>query len=184
MLAECWFESLILRSPSHPHPTPPAIRESLRRELFNKSVVDSDVWRRPSDRATRFWNWTRARVLRDLVGKKKTNRPGRFIFGFFIVLFLTTRRRLPAAPRAPVNWRQGKLLGRGAFGEVYLCYDADMGRELAAKQVPFDPDCQETSKVSGGTLAGELQLSDLLFSSREGKLRDVNAFPYLRLPRK
>lgn len=54
---------------------------------------------------------------------------------------------LSAAPRAPVNWRQGKLLGRGAFGEVYLCYDADTGRELAAKQVPFDPDCQETSKV-------------------------------------
>ena len=53
------------------------------------------------------------------------------------------------APQAPVNWRQGKLLGRGAFGEVYLCYDADTGRELAAKQVPFDPDCQETSKVSG-----------------------------------
>lgn len=52
-----------------------------------------------------------------------------------------------AAPRAPVNWRQGKLLGRGAFGEVYLCYDADTARELAAKQVPFDPDCQETSKV-------------------------------------
>lgn len=52
-----------------------------------------------------------------------------------------------AAPRAPVNWRQGKLLGRGAFGEVYLCYDADTGRELAAKQVPFDPGCQETSKV-------------------------------------
>lgn len=58
-------------------------------------------------------------------------------------------RFISAAPRAPVNWRQGKLLGRGAFGEVYLCYDADTGRELAAKQVPFDPDCQETSKVRG-----------------------------------
>lgn len=34
---------------------------------------------------------------------------------------------------------------------MYLCYDADTGRELAAKQVPFDPDCQETSKVSGKT---------------------------------
>lgn len=55
---------------------------------------------------------------------------------------------LSSAPRAPVNWRQGKLLGRGAFGEVYLCYDVDTGRELAAKQVPFDPECQETSKVS------------------------------------
>ena len=60
----------------------------------------------------------------------------------FIIQFCVS-----AAPRAPVNWRQGKLLGRGAFGEVYLCYDADIGRELAAKQVPFDPDCQETSKV-------------------------------------
>lgn len=47
-----------------------------------------------------------------------------------------------------MNWRLGKLLGRGAFGEVYLCYDADTGRELSVKQVPFDPDSQETSKVS------------------------------------
>lgn len=53
-----------------------------------------------------------------------------------------------AALQAPVNWRLGKLLGRGAFGEVYLCYDADTGRELSVKQVPFDPDSQETSKVS------------------------------------
>lgn len=52
------------------------------------------------------------------------------------------------ALQAPVNWRLGKLLGRGAFGEVYLCYDADTGRELSVKQVPFDPDSQETSKVS------------------------------------
>lgn len=54
----------------------------------------------------------------------------------------------PIALQAPVNWRLGKLLGRGAFGEVYLCYDADTGRELSVKQVPFDPDSQETSKVS------------------------------------
>uniref|UniRef100_A0AAQ4P806 Mitogen-activated protein kinase kinase kinase 22 n=1 Tax=Gasterosteus aculeatus aculeatus TaxID=481459 RepID=A0AAQ4P806_GASAC len=60
-------------------------------------------------------------------------------------------------PRAPVNWRQGKLLGRGAFGEVYLCYDVDTGRELAAKQVPFDADCQETSKEVNA-LECEIQL--------------------------
>ncbi|XP_043543844.1 mitogen-activated protein kinase kinase kinase 22 isoform X3 [Chiloscyllium plagiosum] len=52
------------------------------------------------------------------------------------------------APRAPINWRLGKFLGRGAFGEVYLCYDADTGRELAVKQVAFDADSQETSKGS------------------------------------
>ncbi|TNN88282.1 Mitogen-activated protein kinase kinase kinase 3 [Liparis tanakae] len=61
------------------------------------------------------------------------------------------------SPRAPVNWRQGKLLGRGAFGEVYLCYDVDTGRELAAKQVPFDTDCQETSKEVNA-LECEIQL--------------------------
>lgn len=51
------------------------------------------------------------------------------------------------APSAPINWRRGKLLGQGAFGRVYLCYDVDTGRELAAKQVQFDPESPETSKV-------------------------------------
>nr|XP_019949768.1 PREDICTED: mitogen-activated protein kinase kinase kinase 3 [Paralichthys olivaceus] len=50
------------------------------------------------------------------------------------------------SPSAPVTWRRGKLLGQGAFGRVYLCYDVDTGRELAAKQVQFDPDSPETSK--------------------------------------
>lgn len=55
---------------------------------------------------------------------------------------------LVIAPRAPTNWRLGKLLGQGAFGRVFLCYDADTGRELAVKQVQFDPDSPETSKVN------------------------------------
>ncbi|XP_028825851.1 mitogen-activated protein kinase kinase kinase 22 isoform X2 [Denticeps clupeoides] len=70
---------------------------------------------------------------------------------------VSSQRSTPKSPRAPVNWRQGKLLGRGAFGEVYLCYDADTGRELAVKQVPFDPDCQETSKEVNA-LECEIQL--------------------------
>uniref|UniRef100_A0A3P9CVG8 Mitogen-activated protein kinase kinase kinase 22 n=1 Tax=Maylandia zebra TaxID=106582 RepID=A0A3P9CVG8_9CICH len=81
------------------------------------------------------------------------------------------------SPRAPVNWRQGKLLGRGAFGEVYLCYDADTGRELAAKQVPFDPDCQETSKEVNA-LECEIQLLKNLRHERivqyYGCLRDLD----------
>uniref|UniRef100_A0A8C5DP83 Mitogen-activated protein kinase kinase kinase 3-like n=1 Tax=Gouania willdenowi TaxID=441366 RepID=A0A8C5DP83_GOUWI len=81
-----------------------------------------------------------------------------------------------SSPRAPVNWRQGKLLGRGAFGEVYLCYDADMGRELAAKQVPFDPDCQDTSKEVNA-LECEIQLLKNLRHERivqyYGCLRDL-----------
>uniref|UniRef100_A0A3P9KTB8 Mitogen-activated protein kinase kinase kinase 3 n=1 Tax=Oryzias latipes TaxID=8090 RepID=A0A3P9KTB8_ORYLA len=82
-----------------------------------------------------------------------------------------------SSPRAPVNWRQGKLLGRGAFGEVYLCYDADTGRELAAKQVPFDPDCQETSKEVNA-LECEIQLLKNLRHDRivqyYGCLRDLD----------
>ncbi|XP_067422279.1 mitogen-activated protein kinase kinase kinase 3-like isoform X1 [Emydura macquarii macquarii] len=77
--------------------------------------------------------------------------------------------------QAPVNWRLGKLLGRGAFGEVYLCYDADTGRELSVKQVPFDPDSQETSKEVNA-LECEIQLLKTLRHDRivqyYGCLRD------------
>ncbi|KAF6031508.1 MAP3K2 [Bugula neritina] len=41
----------------------------------------------------------------------------------------------PRSPAQPKNWKRGKQLGAGAFGCVYLCYDADTGRELAVKQV-------------------------------------------------
>ncbi|XP_072926863.1 mitogen-activated protein kinase kinase kinase 3 isoform X1 [Hemitrygon akajei] len=61
------------------------------------------------------------------------------------------------SPSAPTNWRRGKLLGQGAFGRVYLCYDVDTGRELAAKQVQFDPDSLETSKEVSA-LECEIQL--------------------------
>ncbi|KAJ8268010.1 hypothetical protein COCON_G00131820 [Conger conger] len=80
--------------------------------------------------------------------------------------------------RAPVNWRLGKMLGRGAFGEVYLCYDADTGRELAVKQVPFDPDCQDTSKEVNA-LECEIQLLKNLRHERivqyYGCLRDPDS---------
>uniref|UniRef100_A0A8C5A3V2 Mitogen-activated protein kinase kinase kinase 2 n=1 Tax=Gadus morhua TaxID=8049 RepID=A0A8C5A3V2_GADMO len=79
------------------------------------------------------------------------------------------------APRAPTNWRLGKLLGQGAFGRVFLCYDADTGRELAAKQVAFDPDSPETSKEVSA-LECEIQLLKNLFHERivqyYGCLRD------------
>ncbi|XP_041467063.1 mitogen-activated protein kinase kinase kinase 2-like isoform X2 [Lytechinus variegatus] len=42
------------------------------------------------------------------------------------------------SPRAPTNWQRGRMLGQGAFGVVYVCYDADTGRELAVKQVPTE----------------------------------------------
>lgn len=44
----------------------------------------------------------------------------------------TTTTKVPEVPR---NWTKGKLLGAGAFGQVYLCHDHDTGSELAVKQV-------------------------------------------------
>lgn len=79
------------------------------------------------------------------------------------------------SPRAPTNWRLGKLLGQGAFGRVYLCYDVDTGRELAVKQVQFNPDSPETSKEVNA-LECEIQLLKNLLHERivqyYGCLRD------------
>ncbi|KAK9410491.1 mitogen-activated protein kinase kinase kinase 2 [Crotalus adamanteus] len=79
------------------------------------------------------------------------------------------------SPRAPTNWVLGKPLGQGAFGRVYLCYDADTGRELAVKQVEFDSDSPETSKEVNA-LECEIQLLKNLLHERivqyYGCLRD------------
>ncbi|MFT7814763.1 mitogen-activated protein kinase kinase kinase 3-like isoform X1 [Arapaima gigas] len=79
------------------------------------------------------------------------------------------------SPSAPLTWRRGKLLGQGAFGQVYLCYDVDTGRELAAKQVQFDPESPETSKEVSA-LECEIQLLKNLHHERivqyYGCLRD------------
>uniref|UniRef100_A0A8C8D4Z7 Mitogen-activated protein kinase kinase kinase 2 n=1 Tax=Oncorhynchus tshawytscha TaxID=74940 RepID=A0A8C8D4Z7_ONCTS len=86
-------------------------------------------------------------------------------------------RRRRGTPRAPTNWRLGKLLGQGAFGRVFLCYDADTGRELAVKQVQFDPESPETSKEVSA-LECEIQLLKNLCHERivqyYGCLRDSN----------
>ena len=37
---------------------------------------------------------------------------------------------------------------------MFLCYDADTGRELAVKQVQFDPESPETSKVGAAPGGG------------------------------
>ena len=43
----------------------------------------------------------------------------------------------PVSP--PMNWSKGKLLGAGAFGQVFLCHDHNTGRQLAVKVVDIDP---------------------------------------------
>ncbi|CAG5119590.1 unnamed protein product [Candidula unifasciata] len=61
------------------------------------------------------------------------------------------------SPRAPTNWRRGRLLGSGAFGEVFLCCDADSSIELAVKQVQLGSMNAEVSKEVRA-LENELQL--------------------------
>ncbi|KAH9498127.1 Mitogen-activated protein kinase kinase kinase 2 [Bulinus truncatus] len=61
------------------------------------------------------------------------------------------------SPRAPTNWKRGRLLGSGAFGEVYLCCDSDSSIELAVKQVQLGTMNAEVSKEVRA-LENELQL--------------------------
>lgn len=39
---------------------------------------------------------------------------------------------------APSNWAKGKLLGSGAFGQVFICHDLETGRELGVKVIDLD----------------------------------------------
>ncbi|XP_060076190.1 mitogen-activated protein kinase kinase kinase 2-like [Ylistrum balloti] len=61
------------------------------------------------------------------------------------------------SPRAPSNWKKGHQLGSGSFGEVFVCYDKDSGRELAVKQVSLTQMNAELSKEVRA-LENEIQL--------------------------
>lgn len=47
----------------------------------------------------------------------------------------------------PKLWKLGKLLGTGAFGQVFLCHDTENGRELAVKQIETGITTSATQKV-------------------------------------
>ncbi|XP_025111373.1 mitogen-activated protein kinase kinase kinase 3-like isoform X2 [Pomacea canaliculata] len=61
------------------------------------------------------------------------------------------------SPRAPTHWKKGRILGTGAFGMVYQCYDQDTGMELAVKQVQLGAMNAEVSKEVRA-LENEVQL--------------------------
>jgi len=51
------------------------------------------------------------------------------------------------AVEAPLHWKRGRQLGVGGFGQVFLCYDVETGRELAVKQVHVYCASNDVSKV-------------------------------------
>eukprot|EP00730_Choanoeca_flexa_P002335 TRINITY_DN11012_c0_g1_i1.p1 TRINITY_DN11012_c0_g1~~TRINITY_DN11012_c0_g1_i1.p1 ORF type:complete len:578 (+),score=94.74 TRINITY_DN11012_c0_g1_i1:353-2086(+) len=59
---------------------------------------------------------------------------------------------------SPGRWRRGKLLGSGAFGQVYTAMNIDTGSELAVKQVDLHPESGKGSGKEVSALQDEIQL--------------------------
>ena len=66
---------------------------------------------------------------------------------WWCVLVHTACSLLSVVPVAPTNWKKGRILGIGGFGQVFLCYDVETGRELAVKQVHIFNTSEHISKV-------------------------------------
>eukprot|EP00043_Microstomoeca_roanoka_P015304 m.153241 g.153241 ORF g.153241 m.153241 type:complete len:651 (-) comp16229_c4_seq1:204-2156(-) len=65
---------------------------------------------------------------------------------------------IPQGPSMPKNWKRGKLLGAGAFGQVYLALDEDTGAEIAMKQVQLEDDNGVDTSKEVRSLEDEIQL--------------------------
>eukprot|EP00041_Stephanoeca_diplocostata_P020830 m.474175 g.474175 ORF g.474175 m.474175 type:complete len:699 (-) comp21672_c0_seq3:202-2298(-) len=56
------------------------------------------------------------------------------------------------------RWNKGRLLGSGAFGEVFIAYDPDRGVEFAVKQVQLQPDGGDTNEREVQAFEREISL--------------------------
>ncbi|KAG0486961.1 hypothetical protein HPP92_009056 [Vanilla planifolia] len=63
----------------------------------------------------------------------------------------------PTSLRAQTQWKKGKLLGRGTFGQVYLGFNSESGQMCAIKEVPVISD-DSNSRESLRQLSQEINL--------------------------
>uniref|UniRef100_A0A914LUU2 Protein kinase domain-containing protein n=1 Tax=Meloidogyne incognita TaxID=6306 RepID=A0A914LUU2_MELIC len=66
-------------------------------------------------------------------------------------------------PRVPNNWREGRCLGRGAYGHVFVCLDVDTGEQLHPNIVQYVGIVERTDCVNifmelmaGGSLKDQI----------------------------
>lgn len=86
---------------------------------------------------------------------------------------------LTVIQQSPANWKKGRVLGSGGFGQVYLWYDSDTGCEMAVKQVHIYCPSAEVSKVTRlHALGFEV---DVFF--RAANCEDMNLLNFSRHPR-
>lgn len=83
-------------------------------------------------------------------------------------------------PKMPANWSRGKLIGAGAFGQVYLARDNLTGKLFAVKQVALTKDEHLRGQVASHIKALEAEvkvLRTLRYKQRRRRCQRLGACP-------
>ena len=83
----------------------------------------------------------------------------------------------PSRPVARGQWRKGKFLGSGAFGQVYLAYDVETGVEFAVKQVFYSGEGGADTSKEVESLEREMKLLKSLRHPRIVQYFDTRRTP-------
>lgn len=78
---------------------------------------------------------------------------------------------MPTKQNAPAEWKQGDVIGSGAFGSVHVALNVDTGELIAVKSVPIFPSSDVEHAKRMGDLRTEIGLM--------GKLNHPNIVCYL-----
>jgi hypothetical protein len=50
-------------------------------------------------------------------------------------------------PNPPINWREGKCLGRGMFGHVFVCLNVDTNEQLVVKKIYLNNQVKRRNRI-------------------------------------